>query len=482
MRNNERNSARWDSWPRAAVRALLALVAWFLPLAVAHAALVMQSTDVSGGLLYSGLGDIGGGVGSGRYTFTDCAFDGVNTTCSLTGRYTETAQSMHAPGQSGEFTLRMRYFGSGITPVIAHSDTAGSDVLRFTSVGDTVFTLTMFPDSGGILTGLYPAANFPDSIAFAAFLDPAAYSCTGLPAGRTCGIGQVGLVAGATISGGVKPLVITVPNPAPPTSAPNYQGLWWAAPAGAESGWGINFAHQGNTIFATWFTYDASGKAAWYVMTAQKTGAGTFAGSMYQTNGPAFNAVPFDPAGVTAIAVGTGTLAFSSATAGTFTYTVNGITQAKAIVPQIFGPAPMCVFGAQPDLSKATNYQDLWWASPAGSQSGWGINLTHQGATIFATWFTYGADHNPLWYVVTAMKTADRTYKGTLYRTVGPPFNAMPFDPHAVQATPVGDATFVFADGNRATFAYNVNDGANVGSQTKSITREIFASPGTVCN
>ncbi len=33
-----------------------------------------------------------------------------------------------------------------------------------------------------------------------------------------------------------------------------------ARPAGSESGWGINFAHQGDIIFATWFTYDADGK------------------------------------------------------------------------------------------------------------------------------------------------------------------------------------------------------------------------------
>src|SRR6185312_17220634 len=31
-------------------------------------------------------------------------------------------------------------------------------------------------------------------------------------------------------------------------AAPNYQGLWWASPAGSESGWGINFAHQGDII------------------------------------------------------------------------------------------------------------------------------------------------------------------------------------------------------------------------------------------
>ena len=50
----------------------------------------------------------------------------------------------------------------------------------------------------------------------------------------------------------------------------NVQGLWWADPAGSESGWGINFAHQGDVIFATWFTYDATGKAWWLSMTANK--------------------------------------------------------------------------------------------------------------------------------------------------------------------------------------------------------------------
>ncbi|HEX7327114.1 MAG TPA: S8 family peptidase, partial [Casimicrobiaceae bacterium] len=52
---------------------------------------------------------------------------------------------------------------------------------------------------------------------------------------------------------------------APPP--PNYQGLWWASPATSESGWGLNVAHQGNLIFATWFTYDTSGKALWLSMT-----------------------------------------------------------------------------------------------------------------------------------------------------------------------------------------------------------------------
>lgn len=259
---------------------------------------------------------------------------------------------------------------------------------------------------------------------------------------------------------------------------PNYQGLWWA-PGGAESGWGINFAHQGDVIFATWFTYDANGKAWWLTMTANKTAEGVYSGILYKTNGAPFSAfVP--PA--TPTQVGTGTLTFTGATSGTFAYVVNGIAQTKAIVPQLFGPLTTCVWGAQPDLTKATNFQDLWWAT-GGTESGWGVNLTQQGTTIFATWFTYDANRNPLWLSATVPQTAPNTFSGTLYLTNGPAFSAVPFDPTKVMLTLAGTATFAFTDGNTGTFSYNVDlgDGVNKATQTKSITRQVFRAPGTVC-
>jgi hypothetical protein len=46
-------------------------------------------------------------------------------------------------------------------------------------------------------------------------------------------------------------------------TAVNYQGLWYNP---TEAGWGINFAHDGDTIFASWFTYDLTGKGTWLVM------------------------------------------------------------------------------------------------------------------------------------------------------------------------------------------------------------------------
>ena len=262
----------------------------------------------------------------------------------------------------------------------------------------------------------------------------------------------------------------------------NVQGLWWAAPAGSEAGWGINFAHQGDIVFASWFTYDLAGKGLWLVMTAPRVGPNTYSGFLYTTTGPAFNAVPFSPAQVVGTGVGSGTLNFTDANNGSFSYTVNGITQIKAITRQVFGPLPSCAT-ASGGLAAATNYQDLWWAAPAGVEAGWGINLTHQGDTIFATWFTYDFDGSPLWLSVTAPKTAPGVYTGTLYRTTGPAFSAVPFNPNLVGRTAVGTATFSFSDGNTGTFNYNVdlNDGINKANQTKQITRQVFRTPSTVC-
>jgi hypothetical protein len=268
-------------------------------------------------------------------------------------------------------------------------------------------------------------------------------------------------------------------------AAANYQGLWYAAPAESESGWGINFAHQGDAIFASWFTYDLAGKGWWLVMSANKTAPNVYAGALLQVTGPAFDAVPFppvgSPGGATAAPAGSASLTFTDANNGTFAYTVNGISQTKAITRQQFGPMPTCTFGTQTNLALASNYQDLWWAAPAGSESGWGINLTHQGDSIFATWFTYDHDHTPMWLIVTAPKTKPGTYTGPLLRTTGPPFNAVPFPPvgtpGGVTGSNVGTATFTFTDGNNASFAYTVNGV----SQTKAITREVFQPPGTTC-
>jgi len=260
----------------------------------------------------------------------------------------------------------------------------------------------------------------------------------------------------------------------------NFQGMWWAAPAGYESGWGINFAHQGEVIFATWFTHDLSGKAWYLSMSAFQSGPNTFSGTLILSSGPPLGAVPFDPALVQRIPVGSGTLTFADASNGTFAYTVNGISQTKPITRQVFAVLPTCVWGALGDLTLATNYTDMWWAA-GGVESGWGVNFAHEGDILFATWFTYDYTGAALPMSATLTKAGGNVYSGTLIRTSGPPFNAVPFNPDTVIRTPVGTATVTFTNGNAATLSYQVNDGSGSVTQTKSITRQVFRAPGTVC-
>jgi hypothetical protein len=273
---------------------------------------------------------------------------------------------------------------------------------------------------------------------------------------------------------------VTPPPPPPPppaADATSYQGLWWNAPAGSESGWGINFAHQGDTIFASWFTFDTDGSPLWMVVAANKTASKVYSGNLVRGTGPAYNAVPFNPALVVGATVGTATFTFADATHATFAFAIGATSLTKSLVRQEFAsPVPGCTWSAATPLTAATNFQDLWWAAPASSESGWGINLTHQGDTIFGTWFTFDLAGKPLWMVVSAARTAANTYAGKLLKGTGPAYNA-PFDAGKVTPAEVGTATFTFSDGANGTFVSTI-DGQTL---TKQITREIFAAPGTLC-
>ena len=259
-----------------------------------------------------------------------------------------------------------------------------------------------------------------------------------------------------------------------PPAAINVQGLWWQP---TQSGWGVNLTQQGEIVFATWFTYDAQGQGMWLVMShGARIAANTYEGTLYRTSGPSFHASPFDPGKVAATPVGSARFTFSDASSGTFSYTVDGIAGTRAITRQLYAaPAPVCAAGGSPGAMP--NYQDLWWA-PGGTESGWGINITHQGDILFVTWFTYGPDGRGMWLVGSSVaRTGNATYSGTLYRTVGPPFSAEPWNPSQVARAAAGHASFVFSDDDNGTFTYTL-DGI---TQSKRISRQVYSSPRTVC-
>ncbi len=257
--------------------------------------------------------------------------------------------------------------------------------------------------------------------------------------------------------------------------AANYQGLWWRSPAGQESGWGLNLTHQGEILFGTWFTYDLDGSGMWLVLpSGTRVTPGVYSGDLYRTTGPAFSLSPWSgTVGVTS--VGSATLTFTDSNNGTFAYVVNGISQSKPITKQVFDVVPSCVVGV-PHAS-APNYSALWWASPAGAESGWGVNLAQQGDILFATWFTYAAGGRGQWLVMpSGQRQQNGSYAGALYRTTGPPFNLEPWA-GTVGVAEVGSATFSFSSAEAGTFAYTL-DGV---SQSKAIVRQVYSTPQTVC-
>ena len=269
---------------------------------------------------------------------------------------------------------------------------------------------------------------------------------------------------------------------------PNYQGLWWNSPASSESGWGLNIAHQGDILFATWFTYDSQGKGMWLVVPRAElqraegdggrggygmNGAGTFdyVGSIYRTTGPAFDAAKFDPAAVTVTPVGEALFSFTSPEAGMFSYIVNGVSGVKTIVRQVFGAASACTFGGAP-----ASFTDLWWRG-GGSESGWGINIAQQGGILFATWFTYAADGKGLWLVASDVReSSPGTWTGALYSTTGPAFGTA-WDVAKVKVTTVGTLALTFSDIGNGTLTATVN-GITV---SRPITRQVFSSPASAC-
>ncbi len=256
----------------------------------------------------------------------------------------------------------------------------------------------------------------------------------------------------------------------------NYTDLWWASPAGSESGWGINLNHQGNIIFATLFDYDTDGSPMWLVMSdGERQSDGSYSGTLFRTTGPAFNAQPFNPLrgrGDARRADAPRLLRAEQRHAHLLGERHHGHEVDHA--PGVRDRAHLRLVGVRSqhrdELPGPVVEPEL--------ESGWGVNITHQGNILFATLFTYDASGKGMWLVMSdGAKTGDASYSGGLYVTHGPAFNAVPFTPTAVTNTQVGTMTFNFTNGNAGTMTYTVN-GVSV---TKSIQRQVEKDITTEC-
>ena len=122
----------------------------------------------------------------------------------------------------------------------------------------------------------------------------------------------------------------------------------WYDPATAGQGFTVEVNPTSGALFAAWYTYAPMGAAAgaagqrWYTAQATFTaGLRSIPVTIYETTGGVFN-MPA-PAGQQTVAVGTGTLAFQSCTAATFSYTFTGGSSSglSGTIPLVrVGPTP----------------------------------------------------------------------------------------------------------------------------------------------
>lgn len=234
-----------------------------------------------------------------------------------------------------------------------------------------------------------------------------------------------------------------------------YRGLWYKP---GEDGWGMSITQHGSMVFVAAYTYNQTGQPTWYVMSNCPVGGTSCTGDLYEVTGGTLLTAAWSGSGLKVNPVGKGTLTFTGADSGTFSFTINGAAGSKTISRQVFRAGT-----ATPDVS----YTDLWWNA---GESGWGVALTQQFGTIFATWYAYDAAGNATWYVASNCAVAGSGCTGDLYHVTGGSSLTSVWNGANKVVTKVGTLTFAFSDAGNGTMSYNIN--GETGS--KIITRQPF--------
>jgi hypothetical protein len=267
--------------------------------------------------------------------------------------------------------------------------------------------------------------------------------------------------------------------------AANFSDIWWNP---SESGWGVTIADHGSNLFGVWYTYRADGKPVWYTIPGGTFSSdhSTFTGDVYVTRGPSYTLSAFDASQVVATKVGTATFNFApsgeAAGVALFTYNVNGVAKSERIQRQSFGNA---------SAQWGIDFTDLWF-NPA--ESGWGLSLAQHGNNVFAVWYTYDTDGQPLWLVMPGVQfTSAVAFNGKLYTTTGPYYGASTFDASSVKLSEAGTAAISVnigasaagaCDAGSASFAPMLNTPSGMVQYQRTACTQAFgnmrASAGTL--
>jgi len=208
-----------------------------------------------------------------------------------------------------------------------------------------------------------------------------------------------------------------------PARATDFTDLWWNP---NESGWGLNIAHQADTMFITLYVYGTNNRATWFSITARYAGtdgAGDllYTGDLYESTGPWFGGL-FPPNSVTIRRAGDATFRATSVETGVITYTVDGIVASKAI--ERYTLKFMDITGDYLGGIVQTNFNCTNPALNGKTEEAANVSITHNGPDV---------------QVMTQSTRRSCNYRGT-YGQAG-------------RMGSISNATFTCSDGTTGTFA-----------------------------
>ena len=265
-------------------------------------------------------------------------------------------------------------------------------------------------------------------------------------------------------------------------STQNLVGFWYKP---SESGWGLSIQQQGARTFAVWFTYDLQGAATFNTLDCAFAG-NTCASEIYTYTGTPLAQITTG-ANAVGTRVGSGAIVITGTNRLSLTYTIGNVQQTKSdLEPQNFVAADQVPFcSLQTPVGSAfraglTNYTDHWWGGPNGS--GWGIQISHQGAQVFAGWYTYNPQGKASWLTLQGTQDSNnsRRFTGTIFQIVtGIPFPQIAGPIPAGANAPVGTFEFNFTDGEKGVFTYSLPQMSIV---NRTLPLERFAIAGGAVN
>lgn len=110
----------------------------------------------------------------------------------------------------------------------------------------------------------------------------------------------------------------------------DYTDIW--SGGASQNGWGVALLQQGGVMAGAWYTYNQQNQPVWYLINGGTwSSSNVFTAPLTRATGSPLVGATYNPAQLNASTAGTVTFTFTDSANASMTYTVDGVTQTKAI-------------------------------------------------------------------------------------------------------------------------------------------------------